>query len=58
MSNIQATTQKAMPGFWKRLAIGIEEASISHDERIEMRIRRLETEIARLTATQKAREKT
>jgi hypothetical protein len=57
MSNINANSQNTVPGFWKRLAIGIEEASMSLEERLEKRVSRLEVEVDRLLASQKKQTK-
>ncbi len=54
MSNVQSTQQKAAPGFWARLAYGIEEASVSYTELLERRIKRLEVEVERLLASERA----
>ena len=53
MSNMQATRQPAVPGFWTRLALAIEAMGESEEERLEKRISRLEAEVVRLSATQK-----
>jgi len=53
MSNIHANSQKAVPGFWKRLALAAEAMSESYEERLEKRVSRLEDELARLSALQK-----
>lgn len=57
MSNIHANPQKAVPGFWKRLALAIEAASESYEERLERRVGWLEAEVARLSEAQKKRAK-
>lgn len=57
MSNIHANAQKTVPGFWRRLALAIESASESYEERLEKRVGRLEAEVARLSESQKKRAK-
>lgn len=53
MSNMQATQQQAVPGFWTRLALALEAMGESEAERLERRVSRLEAEVVRLSAIQK-----
>lgn len=52
MSNINAKPQDKVPGFWTRLAIALEPLGGSYQEQLERRVRRLETEVARLSGRQ------
>ena len=53
MSNMQVNPQNTVPGFWKRLLLAVEEIGESYAEHLEKRVRRLETEVTRLSAIQK-----
>ena len=53
MSNMQVNPQATAPGFWTRLALAIQEAGESYAERLERRVKWLETEVTRLSAIQK-----
>ena len=54
MNHTQASQQQTVPGFWKSLALAIEESGESYEERLEKRVRRLEAEVERLSAIQQS----
>ncbi len=41
--------RSTVPGFWTRLALAIEAMGESYEERLEQRVSRLETEVARFS---------
>lgn len=53
MSHTQVSSQKATPGFWKRLALAVETVGVPYEEQLEKRVLRLEAEVARLSAAEK-----
>jgi hypothetical protein len=50
MSNTSTNPRNIVPGFWTRFRLVMEAYSESEEERLERRVRRLETEVERLLA--------
>ena len=45
MTTIETTPRVTVPGFWTRLALAIQEASESYEERLDKRVAWLEAEV-------------
>ena len=50
MKTGSSNTQANVPGFWRRLAVALEPLGSSYAEQLDLRVARLEAEVARYSA--------
>lgn len=51
MNTVPDNTQANAPSFWRRLAVALEPLGSSYAEHLEMRVAKLEAEVASLSAS-------